>query len=61
MPDEIRGKEAESPRLPRYWHALIRSAVLNVLGKLKIAEKLALAGSPMFSVAEFRTGQEIAS
>jgi hypothetical protein len=60
MPGEIRVEVAESPRLPRNWHAPVRSAVLHVLGKLKIAEKLAQAGSPIFSVAIFRTGQEIA-
>jgi hypothetical protein len=37
MPDENREEEAESLRLPRNWHALVRSAVLNVIGIVRIA------------------------
>ena len=37
MPDEIHDEEAESLRLPRNWHALVRSAVLNVIGIVRIA------------------------
>jgi hypothetical protein len=37
MPDEIHEEEAESLRLPRNWHALVRSAVLNVIGIVRIA------------------------
>jgi hypothetical protein len=35
MPDEIL-EEAESLRLPRTCHALVRSAVLNVIGIVRI-------------------------
>ena len=37
MPDEIHDDEAESLRLPRNWHALVRSAVLHVIGIVRIA------------------------
>ncbi|MCU0982914.1 MAG: hypothetical protein MUF25_27445 [Pirellulaceae bacterium] len=37
MPDEIHDDEAESLRLPSNWHALVRSAVLNVIGIVRIA------------------------
>ena len=37
MPDEIHEEEAESLRLPRNWHALVRSAVLQVIGIVRIA------------------------
>ena len=37
MPDEIHEEEAESLRLPRKWHACVRSAVLNVIGIVRIA------------------------
>ena len=37
MPDEFHDDEAESLRLPRNWHALVRSAVLNVIGIVRIA------------------------
>jgi hypothetical protein len=37
MPDENREEEAESLRLPRNWHALVRSAVLQVIGIVRIA------------------------
>ena len=36
MPDEIH-EDAESLRLPRNWHSLVRSAVLNVIGIVRIA------------------------
>jgi hypothetical protein len=37
MPDEIREEEAESLRLSRNWHTLVRSAVLQVIGIVRIA------------------------
>ena len=37
MPDEIHEEEAESLRLPRNWHTSVRSAVLNVIGIVRIA------------------------
>jgi hypothetical protein len=37
MPDEIREEETESLRLPRNWHVLVRSAVLQVIGIVRIA------------------------
>ncbi len=37
MPDEIHDDEAESLRLPRDWHALVGSAVLNLIGIVRIA------------------------
>jgi len=37
MPDEIHEEEAESLRLPRNWRSLVRSAVLNVIGIVRIA------------------------
>jgi len=37
MPAENLEEEAESLRLPRNWHALVRSAVLNVIGIVRIA------------------------
>jgi hypothetical protein len=37
MPDEIHDDEAESLRLPRNWHTLVRSAVLQVIGIVRIA------------------------
>ena len=37
MPDEIHDEEAESLRLPRNWHTSVRSAVLNVIGIVRIA------------------------
>jgi len=37
MPHEIREEEAESLCLPRNWHALVRSAVLNVIDIVRIA------------------------
>jgi len=37
MPDEIREEDAESLRLPTNWHALVRSAVLHVIGIVRIA------------------------
>jgi hypothetical protein len=38
MPDEIHEEEAESLRLPRNWPTLVRSAVLNVIGIVRIAK-----------------------
>ena len=37
MPAENLEEEAESLRLPRNWHALVRSAVLQVIGIVRIA------------------------
>ncbi len=37
MPDEFHDEEAASLRLPRNWHALVRCAVLNVIGIMRIA------------------------
>ena len=37
MPDEIREEDAESLRLPQHWHALVRRAVLQVIGIVRIA------------------------
>jgi hypothetical protein len=37
MPDENLEEEAESLRLPRNWHALVRSTVLQVIGIVRIA------------------------
>jgi hypothetical protein len=37
MPDEIHEEEAESLRLPRNWPTLVRSAVLQVIGIVRIA------------------------
>ncbi len=37
MPDEIREEDAESLRLPQNCHALVRSAVLQVIGIVRIA------------------------
>ena len=37
MPEEIHEEETESLRLPRNWHALVRSAVLPVIGIVRIA------------------------
>jgi hypothetical protein len=37
MPDENHEEEAESLRLPRNWHTLVRSAVLHVIGIVRIA------------------------
>ena len=37
MPDEIHEEEAQSLRLPRNWPTLVRSAVLNVIGIVRIA------------------------
>jgi len=37
MPDEIHDEEAESLRLPRNWHTLVRGAALNVIGIVRIA------------------------
>ena len=37
MPDEIHAEEAESLRLPSNWHTLVRCAVLQVIGIVRIA------------------------
>ena len=37
MPAEIREEDDESLRLPKNWPALVRSAVLNVVGIVRIA------------------------
>ena len=37
MPAESREDDAESLRLPKHWHSLVRSAVLNVVGIVRIA------------------------
>jgi hypothetical protein len=37
MPDEIHEEEAESLRLPRNWQTSVRSAVLQVIGIVRIA------------------------
>jgi hypothetical protein len=37
MPDEIHEEEAESLYLPRNWHALVRTTVLDVIGVVRIA------------------------
>ncbi len=37
MPAESREDGAESLRLPKHWHSLVRSAVLNVVGIVRIA------------------------
>lgn len=39
MPDEIRAEVAESPRLPRNWHAPSHNAVLNVLWQAEVRRK----------------------
>jgi putative transposase len=37
MPAEIREGDVDSLRLPKNWHSLVRSAVLNVIGIVRIA------------------------
>jgi len=37
MPADNLEEEAESLRLPRNWHTLVRSAVLQVIGIVRIA------------------------
>jgi hypothetical protein len=37
MPDELHDDEAESLRLPKNWHALVRCAVIQVIGIVRIA------------------------
>ena len=37
MPTEIREEDVETLRLPRNWHSYVRSAVLNVVGIVRIA------------------------
>ena len=35
MPAESREEDAESLRLPKHWHSLVRGAVLNVVGSAR--------------------------
>ena len=37
MPAEIRDEDLEALRLPRNWHWYVRSAVLNVVGIVRVA------------------------
>ena len=37
MTDEIGEQDIESRRLPKDWHSFVRSAVLNVIGIVRIA------------------------